>query len=201
MSVLPPEGEEEGLRGLQERVLLVRYVFLLSFPMIRSRRFVLFLEKEKTKERARARPFEPTRSLTLLPLSPSPKGPTCPRSHIPLQLCTLYASGFCPFGPSCTSGHPKDDLPPLSAYRPPTPPLSEAPGPPPPGYGRYSEFDPKTIGTHTFQRKWEDRGGGGGRGGFGGGGGRGGGGGGGGGGERDNSSVLCFKCNQKGHYA
>ncbi|KAL7413420.1 hypothetical protein BDY24DRAFT_340768 [Mrakia frigida] len=104
-------------------------------------------------------------------------GPTCPRSHIPLQLCTLYASGFCPFGPSCTSGHPKDDLPPLSAYRPPTPPLSEAPGPPPPGYGRYSEFDPKTIGTHT------------------------GGGGGGGGGERDNSSVLCFKCNQKGHYA
>ena len=67
-------------------------------------------------------------SCVFLPSIPplDPAGPNCPRTHVPLQLCTLYASGFCPFGPSCTSGHPKDDLPPLAAYRPPTPQIGRA---------------------------------------------------------------------------
>ncbi|CDZ97191.1 hypothetical protein SERLA73DRAFT_78143 [Phaffia rhodozyma] len=124
-------------------------------------------------------------------------GPACPRRHIPRRLCPLYVAGFCPLGPKCTEGaHPKLTLPPVEAYRPPTPPVEKSPGPPPPGYGRYAEWEPGSM---------TGMGGGGGfhRGGWnnGGEGGSGGGGGGGGGGRLDLSTILCYKCGQHGHFA
>ncbi|KAG9103942.1 RNA-binding component of cleavage and polyadenylation factor [Ceratobasidium sp. 370] len=40
-------------------------------------------------------------------------------------------------GPECKRGHPKPDIPPPEAYRPPSPPSQRDLGPPPPGYGRF----------------------------------------------------------------
>lgn len=40
---------------------------------------------------------------------------------------------FCP--------SPKPGLPPANAYEPPPPPSTRDLGPPPPGYGRYADFD------------------------------------------------------------
>lgn len=36
---------------------------------------------------------------------------------------------------------PKPDLPPPKAYEPPSPPSQRDLGPPPPGYGRYADFE------------------------------------------------------------
>lgn len=36
---------------------------------------------------------------------------------------------------------PKPQLPPSKAYDPPSPPSAKDLGPPPPGYGRYADFD------------------------------------------------------------
>ncbi|EIM92200.1 uncharacterized protein STEHIDRAFT_47086 [Stereum hirsutum FP-91666 SS1] len=108
-------------------------------------------------------------------------GPKCPRKHIRRVACQLYLTGFCPLGPDCPRGHPKPNIPPPKAYDPPEPPSHRDLGPPPPGYGRYADFD------RTFLS-----------------------GGGGGGGQgpgfnsgprRNLDEVLCFKCGEKGHYA
>ncbi|KAI0778575.1 hypothetical protein BD413DRAFT_510192 [Trametes elegans] len=117
-------------------------------------------------------------------------GPNCPRKHVRRVACQLYLTGFCPLGPDCPRGHPKPGIPPPKAYEPPEPPSVRDLGPPPPGYGRYADFD------------------------------RGGGGGGGGGGNfpgphppglggsggppgprRNLEDVVCYKCGEKGHYA
>lgn len=74
---------------------------------------------------------------------------------------------------------PKPTLPPPKAYEPPSPPSQRDLGPPPPGYGRYADFD---------------RGFGGGPGGPGGPGAPP-------GPRRNLDEVLCFKCGEKGHYA
>ncbi|KDQ16832.1 hypothetical protein BOTBODRAFT_106517 [Botryobasidium botryosum FD-172 SS1] len=111
-------------------------------------------------------------------------GPTCPRKHVRRVACQNYMSGFCPLGPECTKGHPKPNLPPESAYRPPSPPASRDFGPPPPGYGRYADFD------RPFTNRPNNPGGGGGP-----------------AGDkefvprRNLDDVMCFKCGQKGHYA
>ncbi|KAL0580369.1 RNA-binding component of cleavage and polyadenylation factor [Marasmius crinis-equi] len=68
-------------------------------------------------------------------------GPTCPRKHVRRVACQLYLTGFCPLGPECPRGHPKPGLPPAHAYDPPSPPSNRDLGPPPPGYGRYADFD------------------------------------------------------------
>lgn len=36
---------------------------------------------------------------------------------------------------------PKPNMPPAKAYDPPSPPSAKDLGPPPPGYGRYADFD------------------------------------------------------------
>lgn len=69
-------------------------------------------------------------------------GPDCPRKHIRRVLCMPYIAGFCPDGPDCRKGHPRPDLPGPSAYEPPDPPLAKDIGPAPPGYGRYHDYDP-----------------------------------------------------------
>ncbi|KAG6875152.1 hypothetical protein C0992_004963, partial [Termitomyces sp. T32_za158] len=68
-------------------------------------------------------------------------GPQCPRKHVRKVACQLYLTGMCPIGPDCPRGHPKPGIPPPQAYDPPSPPSSRELGPPPPGYGRYAEFD------------------------------------------------------------
>ncbi|KAF8922450.1 hypothetical protein CPB85DRAFT_52725 [Mucidula mucida] len=67
-------------------------------------------------------------------------GPDCPRKHVRRVACQLYLTGMCPLGPDCPRGHPKPNLPTQKDYDPPTPPTRDL-GPPPPGYGRYSDFD------------------------------------------------------------
>lgn len=109
-------------------------------------------------------------------------GPTCPRKHVRKVACQLYLTGFCPMGPECHRGHPKPGLPPPKAYDPPSPPATRDLGPPPPGYGRYADFDRNyqasggtLTGANTsvqgtfIKRNYDD--------------------------------VLCFKCGEKGHYA
>ncbi|PPQ70773.1 hypothetical protein CVT24_001060 [Panaeolus cyanescens] len=68
-------------------------------------------------------------------------GPFCPRKHIRKVACQNFLTGFCPLGPDCPRGHPKPNIPPLKAYDPPSPPSAKDLGPPPPGYGRYSDVD------------------------------------------------------------
>ncbi|THV04846.1 hypothetical protein K435DRAFT_826666 [Dendrothele bispora CBS 962.96] len=104
-------------------------------------------------------------------------GPKCPRKHVRRVACQLYLSGFCPRGPECPKGHPKPGLPPPKAYDPPSPPSNRDLGPPPPGYGRYADFDrgfpgPTGPGANlalVLRRNLDD--------------------------------VMCFKCGEKGHYA
>ncbi|KAF9569663.1 hypothetical protein CPC08DRAFT_677288 [Agrocybe pediades] len=108
-------------------------------------------------------------------------GPTCPRKHVRKVACQLYLTGFCPLGPECSRGHPKPNIPPPSAYDPPAPPSAKDLGPPPPGYGRYADFERSSGGPAGIQ---------------------------GGPGNlmmgpprRNLDEVLCFKCGEKGHYA
>ncbi|CAA7266535.1 unnamed protein product [Cyclocybe aegerita] len=108
-------------------------------------------------------------------------GPTCPRKHIRKVACQTYLTGFCPLGPECPRGHPKPNLPPSKAYDPPSPPSAKDLGPPPPGYGRYADFDRTAAGGANMP---------------------------GGPGNpmigpprRNLDEVLCFKCGEKGHYA
>ena len=75
---------------------------------------------------------------------------------------------------------PKPHLPAPKEYDPPSPPSQRDLGPPPPGYGRYADFDRGFSG------------------------GPGGGSSGPGaqqGPRRNLDDVLCFKCGEKGHYA
>ncbi|KAI0322974.1 hypothetical protein OF83DRAFT_1273733 [Amylostereum chailletii] len=117
-------------------------------------------------------------------------GPNCPRKHVRRVACQAYLSGFCPLGPDCSKGHPKPTLPPPEAYNPPAQVSQRDLGPPPPGYGRYADFD------RGFQ------GGGGQNFGAGGTGSANGAGAGAGTMPRRNlDEVLCFKCGEKGHYA
>ncbi|KAJ7103445.1 hypothetical protein B0H15DRAFT_812302 [Mycena belliarum] len=102
-------------------------------------------------------------------------GPTCPRKHVRRVACQLYLTGFCPLGPGCPRGHPKPGLPPPEAYEAPSMPSVE--GPPPPGFGRYGEFDRNFQGGNSS---------------FGGPNGP---------IRRNLDEVLCFKCGEKGHYA
>jgi hypothetical protein len=46
-----------------------------------------------------------------------------------------------PFESSHEVLSPKPELPPATAYDPPAPPSNRDLGPPPPGYGRYADFD------------------------------------------------------------
>ncbi|KAG5652177.1 hypothetical protein H0H81_006017 [Sphagnurus paluster] len=73
---------------------------------------------------------------------------------------------------------PKPGIPPPKAYDPPSPPSSRELGPPPPGYGRYADFERGFGGgapgtgsgpSGPLRRNLDD--------------------------------VLCFKCGEKGHYA
>lgn len=92
-------------------------------------------------------------------------GPYCPRKHVRRVVCQLYMTGLCPLGPECPRGQcvsclsyicadpirsvvfsPKPNLPSLSAYEPPSPPTNRDLGPPPPGYGRYADFDRANAG-------------------------------------------------------
>ncbi|KAL7421957.1 RNA-binding component of cleavage and polyadenylation factor [Cryptotrichosporon argae] len=156
-------------------------------------------------------------------------GEDCPRRHVRRRLCGAYMAGFCPDGPDCKLAHPKPDLPPPESYINPTPPDPKNAGPPPQlpaGYGRWREYryDPNAVIVPTaawaeggslqgwraggflssHARRNDGPGGGGPAGGGGGapeGGERRGGGGGGGGWVKDLSTVLCFRCNQYGHFA
>ncbi|KIY72869.1 hypothetical protein CYLTODRAFT_343357 [Cylindrobasidium torrendii FP15055 ss-10] len=111
-------------------------------------------------------------------------GPRCPRKHVRRVVCQMYLTGMCPLGPECPKGHPKPTLPLPQEYELPAQPQREL-GPPPPGFGRYQDFD--------------RNGGGGGPGGPGGfsqpGGANPA------GPRRNLDEVLCFKCGEKGHYA
>ncbi|KAJ7631005.1 hypothetical protein FB45DRAFT_917190 [Roridomyces roridus] len=101
-------------------------------------------------------------------------GPTCPRKHVRRVACQLYLTGFCPLGPDCPRGHPKPGIPQPEAYEAPALPAME--GPPPPGFGRYGEFDRgfqggnPNLGANGPVR-------------------------------RNLDEVLCFKCGERGHYA
>ena len=53
----------------------------------------------------------------------------------------MYLTGFCPLGSECLRGHPHPALPLPEAYEPPAAPSNRDLGPPPPGYGRYADFD------------------------------------------------------------
>jgi len=103
-------------------------------------------------------------------------GPSCPRKHVRRVVCQLYLTGFCPMGPECPKGHPKPNMPPPAAYEPASTPSPRDLGPPPPGYGRYADFDrganpggPQAGGPQGPRRNLDE--------------------------------VLCFKCGEKGHYA
>ena len=82
----------------------------------------------------------------------------CPRKHIRKVSCQLFLTGFCPLGPECPRGQwvlflpfisplptlydsPKPNVPPAKAYDPPEPPSAKDLGPPPPGYGRYVDYE------------------------------------------------------------
>ncbi|KAJ3750262.1 hypothetical protein DFH05DRAFT_1466633 [Lentinula detonsa] len=107
-------------------------------------------------------------------------GPTCPRKHVRRVACQPYLSGFCPLGPDCPKGHPKPGLPKPEAYQ--TPPISMRDlGPPPPGYGRYADFERSFTNAPAASHAGP--------------------------GVNNNvprrnlDEVLCFKCGEKGHYA
>ncbi|KAL5534256.1 hypothetical protein ACEPAG_718 [Sanghuangporus baumii] len=109
-------------------------------------------------------------------------GPYCPRKHVRRVACQNYLTGFCPLGPECSRGHPKPDLPVQKDYEPPSPPSPKDLGPPPPGYGRYTDFDRSTSfqsapAPQSHQSGFT------------------------GGPRRNLDDVLCFKCGEKGHYA
>lgn len=88
-----------------------------------------------------------------------PTGPHCPRKHVRRVACQNYLTGFCPLGPECPRGQcvksihssakylypshisPKPDIPTSKDYNPPSPPSPKELGPPPPGFGRYADFD------------------------------------------------------------
>ncbi|KAJ3890300.1 hypothetical protein GG344DRAFT_88979 [Lentinula edodes] len=107
-------------------------------------------------------------------------GPTCPRKHVRRVACQLYLNGFCPLGPECPKGHPKPGLPKPEAYQ--APPLSMRDlGPPPPGYGRYADFDRSFTNAPATQHAAAGANGNAPR--------------------RNLDEVLCFKCGEKGHYA
>ncbi|KAH9944048.1 uncharacterized protein BXZ73DRAFT_87020 [Epithele typhae] len=112
-------------------------------------------------------------------------GPTCPRKHVRRVVCKLYLTGFCPMGPDCSRGHPKANIPPPKAYDPPEPPSVRDLGPPPPGYGRYADFD-RGGGGGSFPGPHAP--GAGGSGGLP-------------GPRRNLEDVVCYKCGEKGHYA
>ncbi|KIR96708.1 mRNA 3'-end-processing protein YTH1 [Cryptococcus deuterogattii 2001/935-1] len=149
-------------------------------------------------------------------------GPNCPRKHIRRRLCEAYAAGFCPDGKDCKLAHPFPDRPPPESYVNPIPPDPEAFNGPPPqlpaGYGRWREYkyDPNAVVVpaaawveggslsgwraggflsanarrdNQRNRDNDDEGG------------RGGGGERKGGWQKDLSTVLCFRCNQYGHFA
>ncbi|CEH12541.1 related to cleavage and polyadenylation specificity factor [Ceraceosorus bombacis] len=142
-----------------------------------------------------------------------PKGPDCPKKHIRRPACPLYLAGFCPKGKECKQGHPKTTLPsaesrrssPVTTHRPMT--LEEAFG----DRGRGRDGDDDDM-AQRRSRPSERTGGGrtglipregqGARryannapqqgqqpgpppGGF----------------KRELSEVLCFKCNEYGHFA
>ncbi|KAK7058890.1 RNA-binding component of cleavage and polyadenylation factor [Paramarasmius palmivorus] len=98
--------------------------------------------------------------------------------------CPDYNRGFCKLGLkqtkkfSSSSLSPKPGLPPPKAYDPPSPPSNRDLGPPPPGYGRYADFDrgfnggPIHGGNNPSMQP-----------------------------RRNLDDVLCFKCGEKGHYA
>ncbi|KAI0307714.1 hypothetical protein B0F90DRAFT_1676485 [Multifurca ochricompacta] len=104
-------------------------------------------------------------------------GPACPRKHVRRVACQLYLTGYCPLGPDCPKGHPKPSLPPPKAYEPPEPPSQRELGPPPPGYGRYADFDRGAPGGAPLHGLGQP------------------------GPRRNLEEVLCFKCGEKGHYA
>ncbi|WVO21840.1 mRNA 3'-end-processing protein YTH1 [Cryptococcus decagattii] len=149
-------------------------------------------------------------------------GPNCPRKHIRRRLCEAYAAGFCPDGKDCKLAHPSPNRPPPESYINPIPPDPEAFNGPPPqlpaGYGRWREYkyDPNAVVVpaaawveggslsgwraggflsanarrdNQRNRDNDDEGG------------RGGGGERKGGWQKDLSTVLCFRCNQYGHFA
>ncbi|KAG6333658.1 hypothetical protein ID866_5428 [Astraeus odoratus] len=76
---------------------------------------------------------------------------------------------------------PKPSLPPPNAYEPPSPLANRDLGPPPPGYGRYADYDrlnggsgpPGPPGSASAPL----------------------------GPRRNLDDVMCFKCGEKGHYA
>ncbi|KIJ45635.1 hypothetical protein M422DRAFT_166281 [Sphaerobolus stellatus SS14] len=106
-------------------------------------------------------------------------GPTCPRKHVRRVACQLYLSGFCPMGSECPRGHPKPNLPTLAEYAPPASTTQRELGPPPPGFGRYADYDrPFQASGPPAQAP--------------------------GGGpqpRRNLDEVVCFKCGKNGHYA
>jgi cleavage and polyadenylation specificity factor subunit 4 len=149
-------------------------------------------------------------------------GPRCPRRHVRRTLCQAYFAGFCPDGPDCSQAHPRPDLPAPESYINPTPPDPATSGPPPQlpaGYGRWREYkyDPNAAvvpaaawheggslqgwraggflanqGRRDYNNnddhgdRGSDRSGGqGGRPRW----------------VKDLSTVLCFRCNQYGHFA
>ncbi|KAL1411195.1 RNA-binding component of cleavage and polyadenylation factor [Vanrija albida] len=150
-------------------------------------------------------------------------GPECPRRHVRRTLCQAYLAGFCPDGPDCKLAHPSPYLPKPETYVNPTPPDPTKSGPPPQlpaGYGRWREYkyDPNAVVVPA--PAWSEGGSlqgwraggflsGHARRGFQGGDGGGGGGGGGGGDDggrrggwvKDLSTILCYRCNQYGHFA
>jgi cleavage and polyadenylation specificity factor subunit 4 len=73
---------------------------------------------------------------------------------------------------------PKPNLPPPQAYDPPSPPSQRDLGPPPPGYGRYADFDRGFGGPGGGPGGPTQQGP-----------------------RRNLDDVLCFKCGEKGHYA
>ncbi|KAL0072054.1 RNA-binding component of cleavage and polyadenylation factor [Marasmius tenuissimus] len=99
--------------------------------------------------------------------------------------CPDYNRGFCKLDSNEQDQHalesiPKPGLPPASAYDPPSPPSNRDLGPPPPGYGRYADFDRGFPGGANYPGApnpsgMQPR--------------------------RNLDDVLCFKCGEKGHYA
>jgi len=109
-------------------------------------------------------------------------GSKCPRKHVRRVACQPYLNGFCPLGPECPKAHPKPNLPPPSAYDPPPPLAQRDLGPPPPGYGRYADFEPRNVASNNAQPQFNSSSGPAGT-------------------RRNLDDVLCFKCGEKGHYA
>lgn len=61
------------------------------------------------------------------------------RTRMPTRAVSILVFSFpCPIS---FRHSPKPDLPPPKAYDPPSPPSNRDLGPPPPGYGRYADFD------------------------------------------------------------